>query len=40
MKENKQLLLVEDDLYSAETLKFALEQKATKSLWQQMEKTH
>lgn len=25
MKENKQLLLVEDDLYSAETLKFALE---------------
>lgn len=27
MKDNKQLLLVEDDLYSAETLKFALEAK-------------
>ena len=27
MNENKQLLLVEDDLYSAETLKFALEAK-------------
>ncbi len=27
MKENKQILLVEDDLYSAETLKFALEAK-------------
>ena len=27
MKENKQLLLVEDDLYGAETLKFALEAK-------------
>lgn len=27
MKDNKQLLLVEDDFYSAETLKFALEAK-------------
>ncbi len=27
MKDNKQILLVEDDLYSAETLKFALEAK-------------
>jgi DNA-binding response OmpR family regulator len=27
MSENKQLLLVEDDLHSAETLKFALEAK-------------
>ena len=27
MKENKQILLVEDDLYSSETLKFALEAK-------------
>ncbi len=27
MKDNKQLLLVEDDLYGAETLKFALEAK-------------
>ncbi len=30
MSENKQLLLVEDDLYSAETLKFALEAKGHK----------
>jgi len=30
MKDNKQLLLVEDDLYSAETLKFALEAKGHK----------
>ncbi len=30
MKENKQILLVEDDLYSAETLKFALEVKGHK----------
>ena len=27
MKENRQILLVEDDLYSSETLKFALEAK-------------
>jgi two-component system alkaline phosphatase synthesis response regulator PhoP/two-component system response regulator VicR len=30
MKDNKQILLVEDDLYSAETLKFALEAKGHK----------
>ncbi|MGR3293279.1 MAG: response regulator transcription factor [Candidatus Scalindua sp.] len=30
MKENRQILLVEDDLYSAETLKFALEVKGHK----------
>jgi DNA-binding response OmpR family regulator len=30
MKENRQILLVEDDLYSAETLKFALEAKGHK----------
>ncbi len=30
MKKNKQILLVEDDLYSAETLKFALEAKGHK----------
>ncbi len=30
MRENKQILLVEDDLYSAETLKFALEAKGHK----------
>ncbi len=30
MKKNKQILLVEDDLYSSETLKFALEAKGHK----------
>ncbi len=30
MKDNRQLLLVEDDLYSAETLKFAMEAKGHK----------
>ncbi len=30
MRENKQILLVEDDLYSSETLKFALEAKGHK----------
>ncbi len=30
MKDNKQILVVEDDLYSAETLKFALEAKGHK----------
>jgi DNA-binding response OmpR family regulator len=30
MKNNKQILLVEDDLYSSETLKFALEAKGHK----------
>jgi len=30
MKKNKQILLVEDDLYSSETLKFALEAKSHK----------
>ena len=30
MKENRQILLVEDDLYSSETLKFALEAKGHK----------
>ncbi len=30
MKKNKQILLVEDDLYSSETLKYALEAKGHK----------
>ncbi len=30
MKENRQILLVEDDLYSSETLTFALEAKGNK----------
>ncbi len=30
MKKNRQILLVEDDLYSSETLKFALEAKGHK----------
>ena len=30
MKKNKQILLVEDDLYASETLKFALEAKGHK----------
>jgi len=30
MKENRQILLVEDDLYASETLKFALEAKGHK----------
>ena len=30
MKENRQILLVEDDFYAAETLKFALEAKGHK----------
>ncbi len=30
MKKNKEILLVEDDLYSSETLKFALEAKGHK----------
>ncbi len=31
MKNNKQILLVEDDLYSSETLKFAMEAKGHKT---------
>jgi len=30
MKKNRQILLVEDDLYASETLKFALEAKGHK----------